>query len=67
MKWTIQHYHIGRHNLEIMGSFLDDWFICWSPSQENKSAEGCWEDWVNLAEAIIEKNHAMQVLKKQWG
>lgn len=33
--------------------WMGDWFTSWSPRNSNNNAEGCWADWVVLAEKIL--------------
>ncbi len=33
--------------------WMGDWFTSWSPRNDNRNAEGTWEDWVTLAKAIL--------------
>lgn len=37
--------------------WLSDWFIPWSPRNDNENAEGPWSDWVNLAHEILRYNN----------
>ncbi|MBY0618435.1 hypothetical protein [Sphingomonas ursincola] len=34
--------------------WLTGWFVSWSPRNDNQNAEGCWSDWVALANAILD-------------
>ncbi len=43
---------VGGDHLVISGNRRDNRYIGWSPTNENFSAEGSWEDWVQLAEAM---------------
>ncbi|MCK4623598.1 MAG: hypothetical protein KAT62_15465 [Desulfuromonadales bacterium] len=46
----------GGDHLVISGNRRDNRYAGWSPTNENFSAEGSWEDWVQLAEAILIEN-----------
>ncbi len=34
-------------------AWMNDWFVPWSPRNENKHGEGTWHHWANLAAAIL--------------
>lgn len=42
--------------LVISGDPKDNWYIAWSPANETLAAEGTWEDWVQLAESILNED-----------
>lgn len=56
---------IGGNRLVISGDPREDWYIGWSPANEKLSAEGSWEEWVQLAEAILKENAKRQVGRNQ--
>lgn len=33
--------------------WMGDWFNSWSPRNDNSNAEGCWSEWVGMANAIL--------------
>ena len=35
-------------------SWMGDWFTSWSPRNSNSNAEGPWDQWVDLAIAILQ-------------
>lgn len=47
---------VGGNRLVISGDPRENWYIGWSPTNDKLSAEGSWEEWVQLAEAIIAEN-----------
>jgi len=34
--------------------WMGDWFVSWSPRNDNSNAEGRWDHWVELAVAILQ-------------
>jgi hypothetical protein len=32
---------------------LDDWWVSWSPRNDNQNAEGDWSEWVQFAHDIL--------------
>ena len=48
---------IGVGNLAISGDMNQNWFIGWSPHYDALAAEGTWEEWVMLAQAILDENN----------
>jgi hypothetical protein len=47
---------VGANRLVISGDPRENWYIGWAPTNEKLSAEGSWEEWVQLAEAILAEN-----------
>ena len=47
---------IEGNRLVISGDPRENWYIGWSPTNEKLAAEGSWEEWVQLAEAILTEN-----------
>ena len=47
---------ISGNNLAIIGEPDQDWFIGWSPEENFMATEGTWEEWVLLAQAILDEN-----------
>jgi len=47
---------IEGNRLVISGDPRENWYIGWSPTNEKLAAEGSWEEWVQLAEAILAEN-----------
>lgn len=47
---------VGGNRLVISGDPRENWYIGWSPTNEKLSAEGSWEEWVQLAEAILNED-----------
>ena len=47
---------IGGEDLAISGDRGDNWYVGWSPGHDVHSAEGSWEQWVQLARAILKEN-----------
>lgn len=33
--------------------WMGDWFVAWSPRNENQNGEGTWHHWANLAAGIL--------------
>jgi len=62
---TEKNDRVGGNRLVISGDPRENWYIGWSPSSEKLSAEGSWEEWVQLAEAILQENEKRQAGKKQ--
>lgn len=52
-----QQVRIGGNSLAISGDKTDNWYIGWSPDEDAHSAEGSWEEWVQLARAILDENN----------
>ena len=46
----------GRRLAVAKSGHIDDWYISYSPRNDNQNAEGTWEEWVNLAKAILEED-----------
>jgi len=38
--------------------WLDDWWVSWSPRNDNQNAEGDWSEWVQLAHDILAADEA---------
>lgn len=47
---------VGGNRLVISGDPRENWYIGWSPTNDKLAAEGSWEEWVQLAEAILAEN-----------
>ena len=47
---------VGGNRLVISGDPRENWYIGWSPTNEKLTAEGSWQEWVQLAEAILAEN-----------
>lgn len=46
---------VGARRLAMRRSkWLEDWWISYSPRNDNQNAEGTWEEWVSLASKILE-------------
>ena len=46
---------VGARMLAMCRSkWLEDWWISYSPRNDNQNAEGTWEEWVSLASKILE-------------
>ena len=43
----------GRRLAICRSEYLGDWYISWSPRNDNQNAEGPWDEWVALAHAIL--------------
>lgn len=44
----------GGRRLAVQASeWLDNWYVAYSPRNDNNNAEGPWEDWVTLAHDIL--------------
>ena len=56
---------IGGSTLAISGDSNHDWFIGYSPHYDALAAEGPWEEWVRLAQAILAENDKRQPSTKQ--
>ena len=53
----------GGRRLAVKASdWIPDWYVGWSPRNENYSAEGTWDDWVHLATAILAEEEHRQKL-----
>jgi hypothetical protein len=44
---------VAGRRLAIMPS-IGDWYVSYSPRNDNSNAEGPWEEWVELARRILE-------------
>lgn len=52
---------VGGNRLVISGDPRENWYIGWSPTNDKLAAEGSWEEWVQLAEAILTENKKRQL------
>lgn len=43
----------GRRLAVQASEWLSDWYISHSPRNDNQNAEGPWQEWVDLAHAIL--------------
>lgn len=43
----------GRRCGVAKSGVLSDWYVSYSPRNDNMNAEGRWEDWANLARRIL--------------
>jgi hypothetical protein len=46
----------GRRLAIRKSDSLDDWYVSYSPRNDNDCAEGNWKEWVELAHKIIAKD-----------
>ncbi len=46
----------GRRLALQRSNFIDDWYMSYSPRNDNGNAEGNWKEWVEFAKKIIEKD-----------
>lgn len=53
---TEKNDQVGSNRLVISGDPREDWYIGWSPTNDKLAAEGSWDEWVQLAEAILHEN-----------
>jgi len=52
--------HAGTNRLAITGHVNEDWYFCWSPSNPEIGPEGCWQQWVELAQEILRENEKLK-------
>lgn len=43
--------------------WLEDWWISYSPRNDNQNAEGTWKEWVSLASRILEADIEWRAIK----
>ena len=53
---TEKNEEVGGNRLVVSGDPRENWYIGWSPTNDKLAAEGSWEEWVQLAEAILVEN-----------
>jgi len=46
-------HHIRAQRLAISGDAQENWYLCRSIANTEIGSEGTWEEWVQLAEAIL--------------
>lgn len=56
---------VGGSTLAISGDMNHDWFIGYSPHYDALAAEGPWEEWVRLAQAILAENTKRQTITRK--
>jgi hypothetical protein len=52
----------GRRLAVKKSEHMDDWYVSYSPRNDNSNAEGDWAEWVDLAERILAEDKVRQMM-----